>query len=148
MAAPEPLLDQIQTYTSRISTNISATASRYTIQDYIRLVIIIGAYCLLRPYLLALGGKFQAKDHDRELDLDELSSPAAVKSRKAVDALRGVKDQVPDDTDSEGEDEKGADWGRGARRKQRLMVRRLLEETEKQRYHDEEDKDIQEFLED
>lgn len=144
---PSPLA----TYTARLTSSLSHTASRYTPQDYIRLVVIIGAYCLLRPYLLALGAKFQAKDHERELDPDELSSPAA---RKAVDTLRGVRDQVPDDTDSEEEDGKGADWGRGARRKQRVMVRRLLEEAERHRLEEEggadgeEDGDIVEFLED
>jgi hypothetical protein len=145
MASSNTLLDQIQTYTSRISTNLSKTASRYSLQDYIRLVVIIGAYCLLRPYLIKLGGKFQAKDHEREIDLDELSSPAAVKNRRAVQAIR---DQVPEDTDSEAEDEKGADWGRGARRRQRLMVRRLLEQAEKHKDEDEDDKDIADLLED
>ncbi|KAI9783356.1 MAG: hypothetical protein M1839_003890 [Geoglossum umbratile] len=94
----------------------------------IRIVIILGGYALLRPYLLKLAGKFQARDHERELDPNEMSSDAVMSAR----SLRGQV-QVPDDTDEEEGSGTGADWGRGARRRQREMIRRILEAEEKKR---------------
>jgi hypothetical protein len=112
-------------------------------QDYIRLVIIIGAYCLLRPYLLKLAGRFQAKDHEREIDANELSSGAAMNPN----SLRGQV-MVPDDTDSEGE-ATGAEWGKRAKKRQRQLIRKILDADEKRKLEEQEaedDKDIAEFL--
>lgn len=125
-----------------------------TIQDYLRLVIIVGGYALLRPYLIQLGGKFQAKDHERELSEHETSSMAAM----SPNSLRGQV-TVPEDTDDdEEENEDGehsgreqsrdADWGRRARRRQREMIRKMLEAEERARAEegDDSDKEIEEFL--
>lgn len=131
---------------SRVS-NISTSVSRLSVQDYIRLVAIVGAYCLLRPYLLRLAGRFQARDHERELDPDEFNSAAAVRAKPAFDV------EIPDDSDDDDEQGAGtgvdADWGKGARRRQRAMLRKLLAEEEERRRIEEEgkeDKDIEEFL--
>ena len=110
------------------------------------MIIVIGAYSLLRPYLIKRGARFQAKDHERELDPDEISSVAAI----SPNSLRG-KIHVPEDTDSESEEEgrKRTDWGKKARRRQRRVIKQLLDEDEKRRQEEEEaasDKEIEEFL--
>ena len=146
MSSTSTITSHLTTYASNFSRNISNTFDRLTLQDYIRLIIVIGAYSLLRPYLIKLGARFQAKDHEREIDPDELSSVAAV----SPNSLKG-KVHVPDDTDSGSEDEgrKRTDWGTKARRRQRKVIKQLLEEDEKRRREEEEaesDKEIEEFL--
>lgn len=140
------LTTNLQTWASNAQHNLTAATSRLTIYDYIRLVTIIGAYCLLRPYLMKLGARFQAKDHDREIDMDELTASTA---KTSPNSLRG---QVEVAEDSESEDEgrvSGMYWGKKARRRQRMVLRKILDEEERIRREEEEvesDREIQEFL--
>ncbi|KAI9683203.1 MAG: hypothetical protein M1829_005994 [Trizodia sp. TS-e1964] len=143
----QSLFDGFQAWSSKAQNNLSGSFSRLTITDYIRLIVVVGGYCLLRPYLLQISGKFQANDHNRELDPDEMSSAAAL----SPGSLRG-QITVPEDSDDDlNEDGKatGASWGREARRRQRRVIKEILdaeEELLRQEQDDEEDKDIQEFL--
>ena len=136
-----------QTWLHDYRRNASETATALTLKDYIRMIVIIGGYCLLRPYLLRLGAKYQASDHERELDPNEMSSATAVSPK----LLRG-RVEVPEDSESDGEDAgvgTGINWGRKARRRQRLMIRKMLEAEEKRgRVENEahEDADIEEFF--
>ena len=135
--------EYLQTWAENLQRNVSNSVSQLSIKDYIRMVIILGGYALLRPYLLKLAGRFQARDHERELDPNELSSDAAM----SASSLRGQV-QVPEDTDEEEEGSgTGADWGRAARHRQREMIRKILEAEEKKAEEAEDsDKDIEEFL--
>lgn len=99
----------------------------------------------MRPYLVKLGGRFQASDHERELDDTEVLSAAV-----SPNSLRGQID-VPDDSESEEEVGGPTDtnWGRKARRRQRRMIKSTVEAEEKLRAEQEEadsDKEIEEFL--
>ncbi|KAI9884465.1 MAG: hypothetical protein M1823_003738 [Watsoniomyces obsoletus] len=148
----DTMFHHLHTWSSNLQHNLSDSVTRMTIQDYLRLVIIVGGYALLRPYLIQLGGRFQAKDHERELSEHETSSMAAM----SPNSLRGQV-SVPEDTDDE-DDEEGetsgavktndADWGRRARRRQREMIRKLLEAEERARAEEDEDsdKEIEEYL--
>ncbi|MCJ1358134.1 MAG: hypothetical protein MMC33_008132 [Icmadophila ericetorum] len=138
---PPPL----DTYASNIITNITGTFTRLTPQQYIRLIIFVGAYALLRPYLLKLGAGFQTRDHERPLDISELE----------VKNAKGEVVGVPEDSDSDSEEEgaravaSGAGWGKKAKRRQRRMLRKIMEEKEKREMETQEeieDKDIEEFL--
>lgn len=149
MSTPHPTLSQLSTYAHNFTHNLTHSVSHLTLHDYIRLVIIGGAYCLLRPYLLQLSARFQASDHDRELDEDEMSSAAAVRP----DRLRGRGVVVEDSSEEEGEGNgrrgTAVDWGKKARRRQRRLVRGILEAEEKLRRAEEEadsDREIEEFL--
>ena len=144
----DKITHQIYTYADDIQRTLTDKASRLTIKQYIHLIIVVGAYALLRPYLVKLGGRFQAKDHERELDPDEMSSAAVV----SPNSLRGQV-QVPEDSDSEEESGAGTGvsktWGKKARRRQRKMIRELIEAEEKRKMEEEEadsDKEIEEFL--
>ncbi|KAI9840720.1 MAG: hypothetical protein M1837_001343 [Sclerophora amabilis] len=164
----EQTLDQLSSWASHTQHNVRRTISNLTLHDYIRLIIILGGYCLLRPYLLQLSAKFQAKDHERELDPDEMSSMAAVSSPNSLRSQVTVPEDSDDDDDDDDDDNDGdagdgrggggarsivrtgADWGRTARRKQRRMIRQILEADERlkaaEAEADESDKDIEEFL--
>ncbi len=149
MMASITLTDNFHTWAGNLQRNVEQSVSKMTLNDYIRIIIVLGGYCLLRPYLLQLAGRFQAKDHDRELDPDEMSSAAAV----SPNSLRGQV-QVPEDSDGEEEEEeggsKGTDWGRSARRRQRQLIRKILAAEDKLKAEEAEadsDKEIEEFLE-
>ncbi|KAI9857172.1 MAG: hypothetical protein M1824_004973 [Vezdaea acicularis] len=139
----DTVLDTLQTLAGNAKRNIDASVSHLGAQDYIRIVIIIGAYALLRPYLIKLGARFQAKDHEREVDLAEFESEDPAKQKS-------LRSQVEVPSDSEDEDDgKGPKWGRGARRRQRAMIRKLLEEDERRKQEEadaDSDKDIEDLL--
>lgn len=103
---------------------------------------------LLRPYLVKYANRAQMKAFEEEAARAE----AEAKAKISPNALRGQVD-IPDDTDDEDGAKgqpSGADWGRTARRRQRQMIKKLLEaEEERLRESKEEleDKDIEEFLE-
>jgi hypothetical protein len=146
MSAFDGLTESLSTYASNFVYQLGSTYNRMTAQHYIRLIIIVGAYALARPYLLKLGARFQARDHEREIDPDEIAASA----RLDANSLRG-KVRVPEDTDSDSEDErcKGTDWGKRARRRQRKVIRSILEEEERMRKENEDadsDREIEGFL--
>lgn len=96
---------------------------------------------------MKLGGRFQRSDHDRELDDEtETTSPAAV----SRNALHG---QINLPGESDNEEESGAatsvNWGKGARRRQKRMIKEITEAEAKRKAIEEEadsDQEIEEFL--
>ena len=134
---------------TRTTTNLGETFSNLTPKQWIRLVIVVGAYCLLRPYILKAVGKHQAKQ------LEDASE--ASKAEISPNQLRGQID-IPEDSDEEGDDGEGgkaqasasaSDWGKKARKRQRHMIKKLLDAEEKRLQDlqdDEEDKEIEQYL--
>ncbi|KAI5844772.1 hypothetical protein BZA05DRAFT_157527 [Tricharina praecox] len=106
----------------------------YSLATLLRTITFLGAYLLLRPYMLKLSAKFQALDHDREVgdDADGDSMAATGKT-----ALR------PDEMDSDGEE---TGWGAKARRRAREEMKRLEEEEGKA--EEDEDEQLNALLED
>jgi hypothetical protein len=106
----------------------------YSLSSLLRTLIFIGAYLLLRPYLLKLGGKFQEMDHARGIDSDGNNDSLAATGKVAPGG---------EDSDSDGEDN---GWGAAARRRARAERKRLQEEA---READEaEDRELAAMLED
>lgn len=139
----------------RFTRNLRGTLEGMSPEKWIRIVIIVGTYMLVRPYLLKLGGKAQMNQHEKEAA--EAEAEAEAKAKLSPNELRGHKIQIPedsDDSDAEGDEGKkssssAADWGKKARRRQRTMVKKLLDAEEKrlqELQEDDEDKDIEEFL--
>ena len=119
---------------------------RLELRDYIRLIAIVGGYCLLRPYLVNLGGKHQAKDHTRPLDADETKSTAAISPNNPREQI----DDILEDSDSEEDVASGAGtaWGESARKTQMRTLKQILEAEERKGAMDEteSDKEVEEFL--
>lgn len=135
------------------------TTRNLTPKDYIRLLAIVGGYCLLRPYLVKFGGRFQASDHERKIDdnTEKILTGGGDGGRgrdKGIISPNVLRGQIPEDTDDDEEEEKEGDkgvvsWGRKARRRQRGLVRKIVEAEEKRRKEEDEadsDKEIEEFL--
>ena len=145
----------------RFQTNVQAGFKDMSPEQWLRLVIIVGACTfspapllppprfplktppintssstdlLLRPYIIKLGAKSQMAQHEREAAETE---EEAKKAAMSPNQLRGAVD-IPDDTDDE-DDEKAtaagtstaADWGKKARRRQRAVIKKLLDEEER-----------------
>lgn len=151
MSTIDRIVTRVSAFATKFNTQLQARLEHTTAQDCIRLVMIVGSYALLRPYLIKLGARFQSKDHERELDSDEVDAvrKSAGKSPQG-DSLKG-KVHIPEDTDSDSEDEgkKSTDWGKTARRRQRRVMKTMLDEDEKRRKEEEEttsDKELEQFL--
>ncbi|CAK7207679.1 hypothetical protein SEUCBS139899_010490 [Sporothrix eucalyptigena] len=149
---------------NRFVNNISGSFGSLTIHQWIRLVVIAGAYMLLRPYLIKLGSRFQMKQHeaDEKASLEEAAAIAAGKKAplSANDLRGGAAKKAPQQPESDPDDSdddvpgavvSGTDWGKTARKRQRRVLRKMLEAHEQalaDAQADDEDKDIEEFLED
>lgn len=140
------LVDSIFIWVENLRRNVANAFSRMTPEKYIRLVAIIGAYALIRPYVMKLGSRFQTKEHEKEVDPTEMAAAAAI----SPNSLRGQVKVPEDSSDDEAEAQAtGANWGKKARKLQRQMVKRILEAEEnlrREQQEDDEDKDIEEFL--
>lgn len=136
-------------YGNNASSNIQDTFSRMTVQSWIRLTVIVGGYLLMRPYLM----KWASKGAVQSMEDDDAKEKARL-AEVTPNELRGVKEQLDEQEDEDEEAEadegaaSGANWGKKARVRQRVMVKQLLEAEERRRLEEEEDKDIEEFLED
>ncbi|KAG6041231.1 hypothetical protein E4U41_005514 [Claviceps citrina] len=146
----EQLAARLAEYGSNAKHNISEGFSNMTTQGWIRVVIIAGGYMLLRPYLQQLVTKgalrkMEADDRKARAEDDgELPHPELTPNE-----YRGVRDKLyAHEADNDGADGTGSDWGQKARARQRQMLRELLEDDERRRAAQDEDADIQEFLED
>ena len=152
MSAVDQVTNQLSTYATNLNNQVHSAFARMTAQDYIRLIIIVGAYALLRPYLLKLGGKYQQQDHEREIDPEELACMKKNVIRDRRDGSLRERADVPEDTDSDSEEQRNtasADWGKKARRRQRRVIRTLLEQEEQRKREAEEqesDKEIEDLL--
>jgi Protein trafficking PGA2 len=152
-------------WAGNFSRNTSSAFARMTAKDWIRMIIFVGAYLLLRPYLVKFGAKFQQKQFEKQIEeekaeakeqADERRKRKAAKAGLSPNDIRvGRKIDIPGvDTDSEDEDEEreegAAEWGRKARVRQRKTIRKIMEQHEKklQEKGNESDKDIEDLLED
>ncbi|KAH9901871.1 DUF1531-domain-containing protein [Xylariomycetidae sp. FL2044] len=148
----EQLYELFTLVKDRFATNFGQSLTSMTPKQWLRLVIVVGAYLLLRPYLIKMGAKFQEKQFEKQAEETDKN-----KADISPNQLRGQVD-IPEDSD---DDEEGAgadgqaaqttasDWGKKARKRQRNMIKKMLDVEEKrlqQLQEDEEDKDIERYL--
>lgn len=141
-ASPD-LTTLLSTWAGNFQRNTSSAFAELRLQDYIRLVVIIGGYCLLRPWLMKLGAKMQTKSHEADSADTGLMNPNELRGKVEIPGVDKDSDE-----EEEGEGTAG-NWGRNARVRQRKFIREALE-REEQRLRDEaeaeSDKEIEEFL--
>lgn len=144
----------------RFKTNTGKSFSDMGPKDYIRFVIIIGTYLLIRPYLLKLGAHIQKKQLEKEEKRAEEERKAREGGLNANDLRGGSKIDIPG-VESEDEDEEEMvvdattgervhEWGRKARVRQRKFIRKTMEEHERRLAEKatESDQEIEDLLED
>lgn len=141
MTIPELLVE----WKNRLVNNTSNAFRDMKPEGYIRLVIIVGTYALIRPYLMKLGARMQERQHERDAaDTGADIHPNELRTGKKF-AIPGV-----DDSDDEEETEaQPAEWGKAARVRQRKFIRKALEKQEKKLQDEQEaesDKEIEDLL--
>ncbi|KAG9231877.1 trafficking PGA2-domain-containing protein [Amylocarpus encephaloides] len=142
-----PLFGDVVAYGYRFPMNLWRSLAAMNPQNYIRLVAVVGAYLLLRPYLVKLGSKIQEREHEKEIEAEELVPKAKI-SPNMLRGHDGKEVKIAEDSEDEGE-VSGPNWGKKARKRQRAYDKKLvasIEERRRQEQEDEEDKDIEEFF--
>jgi len=135
-----------------LKTNITLSFTNMDTQGYIRMVAIVGAYLLIRPYLMKLGAKAQGRQHEKEIDPSKMASSNGKKAKISANSLRGQV-EILDDSDEDEEEGKATatemNWGKKARKRQRQMIKKVLETGEKKKMDEQEsedDKEMEEWL--
>ncbi|KYK58674.1 hypothetical protein DCS_05691 [Drechmeria coniospora] len=142
----EQLMARLSMYGNNASNNMSNAFASMSLQSWIRLTVIVGGYLLLRPYFMKWAGKHAVNTMEEE--------DAKSRGKSSTDAditpneFRGIKEKLQAAELGDEGDGTGADWGRKARLRQRQLLKDMLEEEERRRAAENEDADIQEFLED
>lgn len=145
--ASQSIPELLSTWGNNFTRNTSAAFAEMRPKDYIRLVIIIGTYCLLRPYLIKLGARAQQKAHEKDsVDTGAEIHPNELRGTKSKIEIPGVGDSDEEEEETEA---RPGDWGRKARVRQRKFIRDALAKEE-QRLQDEQeaesDKEIEQYL--
>lgn len=143
-------MENVQEFVDSRLRNLMASFSRLKPEGWIRLIWIVGAYMLLRPYLMKLGARAQERQHEKEsaeaADTGAEVHPNELRGGKKV-AIPGVES----DDEEEKTEAKPGQWGKKARVRQRKFIRETLvkEEERLQDEQEQEDlKDIADLLED
>lgn len=155
---PQPVFQQdvmstLSTWAGNFKRNTTKAFDDLQPKDKIRLIIVVGAYFLLRPYLMKLGAWLQMRDFERQsakLEEEAKASFNANDLRSTRIALPGL-DPADEERDEDETIASATDWGRKAKIRQRAMIRRKLEEHEarlREMEETESDKEIAHLLED
>jgi hypothetical protein len=152
MATPQDdkksLTEILSTWGTNFTTNTAKSFSDMSAKDWIRIIIIVGTYSLIRPYILKLGARAQNRAHEKDAadDTGAEVHPNELRTGKKIE-IPGVADSDEEEDGVEGESV--ADWGKKARVRQRRFIRGALEKAEKKLADEQEaesDKEIEEFL--
>ena len=161
-------ISSLMSYVSQGYTNLLNNARAFINMSglqWIRIITIIGAYLLIRPYLQKAATKGAMKKQEEALNSEDVQQRKMDRELEKMDIitpniLRGISDkkvELPEDSDSEGEGKAtGADakWGSKERKRQRQLVKKIIMQEEKARreardvgtFYSDEDKDIEEYL--
>ena len=133
-------VENIKTWLQETQIYVEENIIKLPRKSSIRLLIIVGAYCLFRPFLLKWGGVKQTSDYDKALEEDGAEDDSAAKESQDVS-------DVSTKTPGADNDKAGATWGEKARQRQKRPIRELVEGNEEPSGVDaDSDKEIEEFL--
>ncbi|KAK9457228.1 DUF1531-domain-containing protein [Dipodascopsis uninucleata] len=121
-----------------MAIHIFDSLKEYSIRDYYPIFIIVCGYILFRPYLIKIGAQLQKRDHRRTHEAEKQKLAA-----EALNAQPKVDEQYVEETNNEV-------WGRNARLRQKVAIKKIeqaLERKSEMEKEDESDKEIEEFLE-
>jgi hypothetical protein len=112
MDAVDTVVEYVRSYVLNLAHNVSHTFTDMDGKRWIRLIAAVGAYFLLRPYLMAWAEKLQKKRFDQEME----SSKNASKAKISPNDLRGHVEAKGEKKGGDGE-VKEAEGGRKTRRR-------------------------------
>ncbi|KAI9746473.1 MAG: hypothetical protein M1818_000186 [Claussenomyces sp. TS43310] len=139
----DEVVETVQGWSDNLKRNLTGSFMNMTTQRWIRLLVVLGAYALLRPFLVRLGARMQAKEHEKVINSRQNASAAPI----SPNSLRG-QTRVPKDNEDEAEQGTGADWGKKARKRQGQTARKALGAEEKRLEEEDEwsDPDVSDLL--
>ncbi|KAK7967761.1 uncharacterized protein PG986_002038 [Apiospora aurea] len=130
----------------RLVNNTKASFDGMDTIMWLRVVVIVCGYLLIRPYLMQLGAKAQEKQFGKGIEESD------TQGKISPNELRGVREEIPDASDDEDAttgQASATEWGKKARKRQRTMLKKMIDAEEKRLQDlqdDEEDKDIEQYL--
>jgi len=141
----DEIFDYLSLAKDRLVDNSIKSFEGMTAQRWIRIIVIIGGYMLVRPWLLKFAADRQKKQFEKESEELGLGGPDANdlrggKGKKGKGTSGGGGGKVLGEVKEEGKD----DWGNKAKARQRKGVEKRLLEVEEA----EEEREIRQFLED
>jgi len=152
-------VDFVMWYAHNFYHNLTHMFDGMNTTRWLRLIAVIGAYLLFRPYVV----KFMAKEQTSQFENQTAEEKAArekaeleekegrKRAKLMPNDIRGGQVEIPDsDDESDGGDAgnpgTGADWGKKATKRSRKVLKQILEEQEK-RLEEDDNEDIKEFME-
>lgn len=141
------LVSQLSQYGQNASNNLQKSFGDMSTHGWLRLIMAVCTYLLIRPHILKYSTKHAVKQLEKQDERDKAQAKEAV-AKMSPNDLRGLNSSAELDVDAdEGADGTSADWGSKARVRQRKVLRKLMEAEEQRRYEDESDEDIRDLLE-
>lgn len=149
-------LETLRYIVGALTENLKANWNNPSTLKWIRLIAIVGAYILFRPYVLKLSGKSQKDQFEKQgeeaqtqaaIAANEIRNPTLAKKQKM---LKEAREQMEGIEEGTGSGSGTGDWGSKARLRQRGVLKDMLEREEKRLEEvqgDDDDEDIKEFLE-
>ncbi|TVY23360.1 PGA2-like protein [Lachnellula hyalina] len=124
---------------SNVPTHLAHSVDNMTLKNWIRLIACVGAYLLVRPYLIKLSARQQEKQFEK-IDAETTASFAKLQPNALRDS-RGSKVEIPD-SESEGEADGAPQWGKKAKVRQRKVVKKIQEAIEEKGREDDDSNSI------
>lgn len=143
------IFGQLSQFGQNASNNLQKSFGDMSTKNWLRLLIVVCTYLLIRPYIIKYSTKY-AVDKLEEQDVKDKAKAKEAVAKMSPNDLRGLSSAAEADEDvdaDEGADGSKADWGSKARVRQRKTLRKILEAEEKRRWEEEEDDDVRDLLE-
>ncbi|GFP55286.1 hypothetical protein ACSS6W_009410 [Trichoderma asperelloides] len=142
----QSILGHLSQFGQNASNNIQKSFSDMSTQGWLRLIMVVCTYLLIRPHIIKYSTKHAVKKLEEQDTKDKQYAKEQV-AKMSPNDLRGLG-SVEEDVDAdEGADGSKADWGSKARVRQRKVLRKILEAEEQRRYEEESDEDVRDLLE-
>ncbi|KAM0446126.1 hypothetical protein ACHAPV_006458 [Trichoderma viride] len=143
----QSILGQLSQFGQNASNNVQKSFSDMSTQGWLRLLMVVCTYLLIRPYIINYSTKHAVKKLE-EQDVKDKKFAEEQVAKMSPNDLRGLSAVEEEDVDAdEGADGSKANWGSKARVRQRKVLRKILEAEEQRRYEEESDEDIKDLLE-
>ncbi|KAL7925395.1 trafficking PGA2 domain-containing protein [Trichoderma austrokoningii] len=142
----QSILGQLSQFGQNASNNIQRSFTDMSTQGWLRLIMVVCTYLLIRPHIIKYSTKHAVKKLE-EQDVKDKKFAEEQVTKMSPNDLRGLGSVEEDIDADEGADGTKANWGSKARVRQRKALRKILEAEEKRRYEEESDEDVKDLLE-
>ena len=123
-------MDSVAQWFQKLPRNSQESVQRLTTYGWLRIIIIVAAYLLIRPYLMKLAARSQTTQHEE----------AASNSTVTPNMLRGHNEEESDTAEAT---TSSWSWGKTTRRRQTQAIDHIVEDEIKKADDLDEDEDVQ-----